>query len=197
MIRSRKSPIDTTIFLIEGESCRRISLTRGQYAIVDQCEFERVNQFGFNAQWSSLGGYFYAYSTDAAKAFGAKQSNMSMAAVVLNLPCGTRIDHANGSTLDNRKSNLRPATASQNSMNKRVRRDSRSGFIGVSAVGYGRWNAHIRVNGRLLHLGNFASAELAAKARDVASLKYFGEFAKLNFPELIDEYHAILATLAA
>lgn len=65
---------------------------------------------------------------------------------------------------------------------------SSSRFIGVfKNTGVKFWVAEIRVNGKKVHLGCFPNEEEAARARDEASLKYFGPEAKLNFPAVAGE----------
>jgi hypothetical protein len=77
-----------------------------------------------------------------------------------------QIDHINGNPLDNRLANLRNADASLNQQNQRKpRSDSTSGFLGVSWYKHHRkWAARIFLDGRLLHLGFFATAEKAHAA---------------------------------
>jgi hypothetical protein len=77
-----------------------------------------------------------------------------------------QIDHINGDKLDNRISNLRVATTSQNKQNMRkARSDSRSGLIGATWYSkYGKWRAAIQVDGKKRHLGYFDTAEEAHKA---------------------------------
>ena len=89
------------------------------------------------------------------------------------------IDHINGNKLDNRKSNLRVATATQNAMNRNVSDTSISKYVGVYLTKSGKYRAQINRN----HLGTFENEIDAAKARDVATKEMFGEFGKLNFPE--------------
>lgn len=80
------------------------------------------------------------------------------------------IDHIDGDPLNNRFSNLREATSSQNKQNRhKARRDNKHGLIGVykhcvSAKGVTRWRARIQVDGAVKHIGLFDSAELAQAA---------------------------------
>ena len=96
-----------------------------------------------------------------------------------------RTDHRNGDGLDNRRSNLRDATAGENSRNTRVHLDSASGLKGVSWYKRSRkWRAHIHVGTKQQHLGYFATAEEAAHAYDDAARELHGEYATVNFPAL-------------
>lgn len=93
------------------------------------------------------------------------------------------VDHQNGNGLDNRRSNLRPATNSQNNANKSKQRGVyTSTFKGVYWYRRtGRWVARIEVRGKQIWLGYHASEEEAAMAYDRAAIHYFGEFAYTNF----------------
>ena len=94
------------------------------------------------------------------------------------------VDHINNNPLDNRRINLRMVTRHQNSMNKSSRTNSTSKYIGVMfQKNYKNWVSSIRHNGKSLHLGTFGTEIDAARARDKATLQYFGEHGKLNFPK--------------
>lgn len=95
-----------------------------------------------------------------------------------------QIDHINRIKTDNRFSNLREATHSQNSCNKVYKKKSLSGFRGVKAADKNgrKWMAHIKPNNRREHIGSFDTKEDAARAYDSAALRIFGEFAVLNYP---------------
>lgn len=92
------------------------------------------------------------------------------------------VDHKNHNGLDNRRSNLRSATGSQNAANRRRRlRKFSSRHKGVHRH-YSKFRAAVTVNGKTKYLGVYASEKAAARAYDDAARKHFGRFAALNFP---------------
>jgi hypothetical protein len=96
---------------------------------------------------------------------------------------GLCIDHRNHIGLDNRRSNLRKATKAQNNRNRKKKIGSGvSIYKGVAWHKYRKkWYAAIYADGRKIFLGYFDDETKAAKAYDVAAIKYHGEFASLNF----------------
>jgi hypothetical protein len=103
--------------------------------------------------------------------------------VILDAKPGQQIDHANRDGLDNRRSNLRFSSIAQNSYNSKKRKNSLGIYKGVSKTSTGRlWRARIWVDKVEIFLGNYASAIEAARAYDIAALKYCNGFAKTNFP---------------
>lgn len=106
---------------------------------------------------------------------------------VLMNPGNLMVDHINGDGLDNRRVNLRLATNAENQRNRRLNRNSTSGFKGVTASGnvLNPWAAHIRHVGRRHHLGLFPTREEAARAYDEAARRLFGAFALPNFPDAV------------
>lgn len=89
-------------------------------------------------------------------------------------------DHVNGDGLDNRRANLRLATAGENNLN-RHRIYGRSQYLGVSPAQGGKWRAYLSKDGRQVHIGTFATEEEAARARDERAAAELGRFASLNF----------------
>lgn len=86
------------------------------------------------------------------------------------------IDHIDSSTANNRWSNLREATRSQNVRNTPIRRDNTSGVRGVSFHKRHRlWCAYITSAGSRRHLGWFPDFDAAVSARHEAELEW-GEF---------------------
>ncbi|MCG7628964.1 HNH endonuclease [Epibacterium sp. MM17-32] len=95
-------------------------------------------------------------------------------------------DHRNGNRWDNRKKNLRIATATQNARNARPHSNAASPFKGVSVVqrkSGPRFRALIQIDGKQKHLGYFKSEIEAARAYDAAARQHFGEFAWVNFDD--------------
>jgi len=93
-----------------------------------------------------------------------------------------KVDHINGNTLDNRKENLRLATTSQNAQN--VKRTPAANYLGVKDVGYS-YQYCITSNNKSYYVRGFDSELGAAVARDEACKYLHGEFAVLNFPEML------------
>ena len=91
------------------------------------------------------------------------------------------IDHINEIKNDNRISNLREATSSQNQRNRGAQKNNTSGFKGVSFFKRnGKWKSTICVNSNKKHLGYFDNPEEAHQAYCKASDKYHGEFANFG-----------------
>ena len=91
---------------------------------------------------------------------------------------GEIVDHIYGQRFDNRMSELRIATTTQNNQNKRLRGDNTSGITGVHWVkDREKWNSQITINGKTKNLGYFIDFEDAVKTRLMAEKEYFGEFA--------------------
>lgn len=88
---------------------------------------------------------------------------------------GKWYDHEDRNPLNNMKSNLRPATQSENVRNSSISKNNTSGYIGVSWNKRNRrWYALIRTNGKQRHLGSYKEKVDAIKARLRAELKYYG-----------------------
>lgn len=82
------------------------------------------------------------------------------------------IDHINGNGHDNRFSNLREATFSQNQLNRKLSKSNKSGLTGASwNSSHKKWCAFIRIEGKNKNLGSFNSAEEAHHAYVMAKLE--------------------------
>lgn len=166
-----------------GYPFRRIKLTRGLYAKVDPEDYPRLAKYKWYATSDkNRGGKVYAERSVWYR--NKKKRNILMHREILfysRVKNKLLVDHINGDGLDNRKVNLRTATAQQNSWNSRGY--GKSKYKGIWQVREtGKWCARIKVNGKVRNLGRFGDEVEAAKAYDRAARKEHGGFAKLNFP---------------
>ncbi len=161
---------------------KRIKLSRGKYAIVDDADFEEISKYKWYAR-SSRGGFFYAARMLFQKK-GQQRRTIDMHRQILGLEYGDprKVDHQNHNTLDNSRDNIRICTHQENCFNQKSPANTSSQFKGVSWLKrIKRWQAHIKINGKQKYLGCYKMEELAALAYDFAALKYHREFAYFNF----------------
>lgn len=141
----------------------------GYVALVDDEDYALVAGYSWRADFSDQG---IVYARRGWRVEGREQFQY-----MHTLITGVRgIDHRDRNGLNNQRDNLREATKSQNAANQ-VARTGR--FKGVSRK-HKKWRA--KIQDRVL--GYFQSEEAAARAYDLAALETWGEFARLNFPEL-------------
>ncbi len=101
--------------------------------------------------------------------------------LITNADDGLVVDHINHKPEDNRLSNLRIVTQSQNMQNTRMRSDNKSGVTGVSLCTTSkRWHARIDIDGKGRFLGSYKTFDEAVAARKAAEEKYFGEYSYSN-----------------
>lgn len=158
-----------------------IQLNKGLVAIVD----DEDSDLRLFTKWYAMRHNrppakekFVALSKRSAKGLGQLMHRVILSRM-LDRPLHDReyVDHVNGDTLDNRRSNLRLATASQNSMNRRKGTNNTSGYKGVSFIkATGKWRASIRVKGRMKYLGEFDTPKAAYEAYCEIAREVHGEF---------------------
>ena len=179
-LRLRKPP-ETEEFLVEGVPCKRIALTKGQFAIVDSTDYEWLAVYRWKAIAGRL-GKFYAKRTVTRR--NAKNHSVLMHREILGLQRGDERqgDHVNSrETLDNRRKNLRIATDLQNHHNMPKSKANTTGFKGVSRrADTSKFTAQIKVNGQVVYLGRTETPEEAAELYREAATRYFGEFARFE-----------------
>lgn len=166
------NPDFPTNFKIKRNRAAMIPLTQGKVALVDNSDFRMLRKWA----WSFARGYAFRME---------KGKPLSMHRFLMNPPIGMEVDHRDGNPLNNQRSNLRICNDQQQSWNTRkVSRPTTSRFKGVCwSKRSNNWLAKIRANSRQKNLGHFYNEVEAALAYDRAAIHYFGEFARLNFPE--------------
>jgi hypothetical protein len=157
---------------------RQIEVGTGLYILVDDEDYEWVSKCSLYCQRhrSKVRPYVVAYVKKE-----GKPSYVGVHRLIINAPKGVHVDHKNGNPLDNRKSNLRVCTNSQNSQNSKIRQDSKTGYKGVHKTKEGTYRARITYNGKRTYLKRYKDPVDAAKSYDAAARLYFGEFARTNF----------------
>lgn len=158
---------------IEG-SVAYVPLTQGYEAVIDAADVALVS--GFNWHAVVLPKHTYA---GVKVVEGGKTKRIYLHRFLLENPAEPHIDHIDGNGLNNRRSNLRPATVSENHCNRKRAVTNTSGFKGVSPhKSSGKWRAEISRDGRKRSLGYFSDPESAAVAYAKASADVHGEFGR-------------------
>jgi hypothetical protein len=156
---------------------KHIPLSRGMTALVDNADYDWLNQWSWYAFKNS--NRFYAVRNIQLP--DGRRTTVYMHRAILTAPTGTEVDHQDGDGLNNQRSNLRLATHSQNCCNRGIPSTNTSGFKGVTwHKPSGKWRAYIKVDGYARNLGGFADINDAAAAYDTAALRYHQSFARTN-----------------
>lgn len=151
---------------------RKIKLTQGKYALVSNEDYLELNKYKwiFHKKPSDKTGY-------AVRRKGAGVERMHW------LVAGKGCDHKNRNGIDNRRSNLRKATRSQQIINQGRRSHKKTaGCKGVTVVKDRRgvptyWIARVTVKGVRKYLGSFKNARLASRTARDFMREHHGEFA--------------------
>lgn len=161
---------------------KTIPVATGFTAFVDDEDYEIISAWKWCARINRGTGPVYAQRTIRV---GPRcldgHLTFSMHRQILGCKPGDIVDHANGNGLDNRRSNIRIASASQNASNRRKSSGTSSQYKGVDwHKASNKWRARIAVEGRTYTLGYSDSQEELAAMYDEAARKLHGEFARTN-----------------
>ena len=157
---------------------KRIPLTQGKYATVDDEDYDYLMQWKWYALWDR--NTFYAVRKSPMTGQGDNRQLIRMHREILQADRGQMVDHRNGNGLDNRKQNIRFCSGSQNNYNCANYPHS-SRYKGVSwKSARSRWYVGIRHRGKHVFIGSYDDEDEAGKAYDKKATELFGEFARLN-----------------
>lgn len=159
---------------------KQIPLSQGKFALVDDEDYEYLNQWKWYAWKHYKHKTFYAVRN--IRLGNNTRTTIFMHRVILGLT-DSKIqgEHRDNEGLNNLRSNIRPCTNSQNQMNRGVILNTTSGFKGVSwSRERNKWISQISISGKQKNLGRFTSKIEAAEKYNEAAIKYYGEFSKLN-----------------
>lgn len=158
---------------------KTIQLTKGEFAIVDDLDYEELSKYKWFAWKGRTSKCFYA--------MGHVNDRLTwMHRFILKLPPRVPpVDHKNRNGLDNQRHNLRLANKALNAANA-IRVRLKNPYRGVQINGR-KFCAKIGLNGKQLVIGNFTTAEIAARAYDAKAIEIQGDFAVLNFPTTTPE----------
>lgn len=152
-----------------------IPLSKGQFAKVDDDDFEALSEYKWQAHWDKKAKQFRASRKYWKE---GKIIEVSMHRQIMEAPVGVEVDHENRDTLDNQRGNLRLATHAENCRNRRPRSDSASGHKGLQwRPKLKQWVVRIQVDGKRTHVGCFRTLEAAKDAYRCAAEKFHGRFA--------------------
>jgi len=156
---------------------KKIKLTRGKFAIVDDEEYEWLNKYKWYCDYKG-----YANRAEKRSETGRqKRKSLAMSRDIMKPPDGLLVDHINHNPLDNRKINLRICTISENMRNRKMAKNCKSGYKVVCfRKDRNSWIAYIKHSGRSWVLKHCKTKEDAALVYNEKAKELFGEFAYLN-----------------
>lgn len=155
---------------------KEIELTRSKVALVDDEDYDFLNQF----KWRAIIRKNTCYAMTTVRR-DKKEIGILLHRMIMGFPNKMLIDHRDRNGLNCQKYNLRICNNFQNNMNRTA--FGRSKYLGVN---YSRKyiQSRITVYGKRIFLGIFETEESAALAYNEAAIKYYGEFANLNIISL-------------
>lgn len=154
---------------IEYDDCYIGIATNGDKFKIDKEDYEKIKNHTWQANKK---GYIYTQY---------KSEKIFLHRIVMNVHgddwVNKRIDHINHDVTDNRKSNLRIVTSSQNTMNSKVRSESGTQIKGIhKRKDCRRYEVSIYKNGKAHYLGLYKTLDEAIEVRKNAEIEMFGEY---------------------
>lgn len=160
---------------------KKIPLTQGYFAIVDNKDYPTLTRNKWLAYTSPTAKTFYAGRCKIVK---GKREFIPMHREILGLVYkdGVIVDHKDGDGLNNQRYNLRKVTKGLNGHNCKLYSSNSTGYKGVQQISAKKWKTVMRVKKKITWVGAFSNIIDAAKAYDKMAILIYGKSAKLNFP---------------
>ena len=166
---------------------KKITLTKNQYAMVDDTEYRNLSKHKWQANKQKHGWY-----AQRSIRRNGKLTKEYMHRAIMKPEKGQQIDHIDHNGLNNQKFNLRIVTHRENTLNRKPYENTTSRCKGVFLNKQKNlWISQIKINGKIHVLGYFHAEKLAALAYDLAARRVFGEYAYTNnipLPKKLKEY---------
>lgn len=160
---------------------------KGLFAIVDDEDYEEGIKYSWHLSMS--GNIKYACTT--IKDSNRQKKNLFLHRLIMKPKSDEIIDHIDGDGLNNLRKNLRICTYKENSRNIHVA-IGMSKYRGVSYATKDAWKVSIiNDNDESEYLGTYTDEKDAALVYDKYALKYYKDFANINFPDLIEQYEQL------
>ncbi len=171
---------------------KKITINSPKYGVkevlVDDSDYDYLMQWKW--QVKKKRSTFYAARVEK----GTTRKTILMHRVILGeTAIGFVVDHIDHNGLNNKRTNLRACTPTQNNWNRRHKKDGshigvyfrtlikeRATKNGTKTYCYQFWYAKIYIDGKQINIGSFKTENEAATAYNEYALKHRGEFASLN-----------------
>ena len=132
-------------------------------------------------EFSYLLTYKWKVNRDGYAQAYCKGKNKKIHRLIMGEPIGKDVDHINHNKLDNRISNLRICSRSENHHNSKIQKNNATGYKGVHyKTNAKKFVAQIKLNNKRIHIGYFRTAIEASVAYNETAKKLFGEYAYVN-----------------
>lgn len=156
---------------------RQIGLTQDQVALVDDCDFERLNEF----KWYARKDRSKFYAARMSPLIDGERQEIRMHHEIIGVPPeGHEIDHRNGNGLRNTRENLRFVTRRQNCQNiKNIETSSQYPRVSWHKQDK-KWMTSITINGKQKFLGLFTEEFEAFEA--------YRQAVNANGEEMIEDF---------
>jgi hypothetical protein len=142
---------------------RELISKQGDVIKVSNEDFDWLSEFDWNV-----------YDRYAESVIGG--ATVKMHRLILNANELSHVDHIDGDSLNNQRDNLRLCNRFQNQQNRKLNKNSTTGYKGVKLMPNGKFRARVQAFGKRYSLGCFDSAEDAAEARKNKAKELHNEF---------------------